>query len=105
MSITIAQDCAPPVIEDGEIVSDFSAVGCTVSVPDADLPFSDALIVAAAGDVAWPACIWNWVQATFAGITIDAGTGASDGLELVNVIVVVVGGADVSWTATVLPER
>ena len=57
VSITIAPGCAPPVIDDGEIVSDFNAAGCTVSVPDADLPFSDAVIVAGAGDVVWPACI------------------------------------------------
>ena len=57
VSITIAQGCAPPVIDDGEIVTDFNAVGCTVSVPDADLPFSEAVIVAGVGDVVWPACI------------------------------------------------
>jgi hypothetical protein len=100
VSITIAPGCAPPVIDDGEIVRDFNAVGCTVSVPDADLPFSDAVIVAAVGDVAWPACIWNCVHAVFAGITMEAGTGATDGFELANVTVVVVDGADVSWTAT-----
>jgi hypothetical protein len=99
-SITIAPGCAPPVIDDGEIVSDFNAVGCTVSVADADLPFSDAVIVAGVGDVAWPACIWNCVHATFAGITIEAGTGATDGFELANATGVIVDGADVSWTAT-----
>ena len=57
VSITIAPGCAPPVIDDGEIVSDFNADGWTVSVPDADLPFRDAVIVAGVGDVAWPACI------------------------------------------------
>ena len=105
VSITIAQGCAPPVIDAGEIVSDFNAVGCTVSVPDADLPFSDAVIVAGVGDVAWPACIWNCVHAMLAGITMEAGTGATDGFELVNATAVVVDGADVSWTATqvVLP--
>ena len=105
MSITIADGCAPPVIDDGEIVSDFSAVGCTVSVPDADLPLTEAVIVAGVGDVVWPACIWNCVHAVLAGITIDAGTGATDGFELVNAIAVVDDGADVSWTAThvVLP--
>ena len=100
VSITIAHDCAPPVIDDGETVSDFSAVGSTVSVPDADLPFSDAVIVAGVADVAWPACIWNCVHATFAGIAMEAGTGATDGFELVNATVVVVDGARVSWTAT-----
>ena len=100
VSITIAQGCAPPVIDDGEIVSDFNAVGCTVSVPDADLPFSDAVIVAAVGDVAWPACSWNCVHAMFACITMDAGTGATDGFELVNATAVVVDGAELSWTAT-----
>jgi hypothetical protein len=59
VSITIAPGCAPPVMDDGEIVSDFNAVGWTVSVPDADLPLSEAVIVAGLGDVAWPACIWN----------------------------------------------
>ena len=57
VSITLAPGCAPPVIDDGEIVNDFSAVGCTVRVPDADLPFSEAVIVAGVGDVAGPACI------------------------------------------------
>ena len=57
VSITIAQGCAPPVIDDGEIVTDFNAVGCTVSVTDANLPFSEAVIVAGVGDVVWPACI------------------------------------------------
>ena len=57
VSITIAWGCAPPVIDEGEIVSDCNAAGCTVSVPDADLPFSDAVIVTGVGDVAWPACI------------------------------------------------
>jgi hypothetical protein len=85
---------------DGESVSDFKAVGCTVTVPDADLPFNDAVIVASVGDVACPACIWNWVHATFAGITMDAGTGAVAGFELVNATLVATGGADVSWTAT-----
>ena len=38
-------------------------------------------------------------------MTMEAGTGASDGFELVNGMDVVVDGADVSWTAThvVLP--
>jgi hypothetical protein len=105
VSITIAPGCAPPVIDDGEIVSDFNAVGWTVSVPDADLPFSDAVIVAGLGDVAWPACIWNWVHAMFAGITMDAGTGPTDGFELANATGVVDDGAEVSWIATqvVLP--
>ncbi len=99
-SMTIAPGCAPPVIDDGEIVSDFNAGGCTVSVPDADLPFSDAVIVAGVGDAAWPACIWNCVHAMFAGITMEAGTGATDGFELANATEVVVAGADVSWIAT-----
>ena len=105
VSITIAHGCAPPVIDDGEIVSDFNAVGCTVSVPDAVVPFSDAVIVTAVGDAAWPACSWNWVHATFAGIAMDAGTGATDGFELASATFVVVDGADVSWIATqvVLP--
>jgi len=100
VSITIAPGCAPPVNDDGEIVKDCSAVGCTVSVPDADLPFSEAVIVAGVGDVAWPACIWNCVHATCAGMTIDAGTGATDGFELASATAVVVDGAAVSWTAT-----
>ena len=93
------------MIEDGEIVRDLSAVGWTVSVPDADLPFSDAVIVTGVGDVAWPACIWNCVQAAFAGIEMEAGTGASDGFELAKATDVVVDGAEVSCTATqvVLP--
>jgi hypothetical protein len=88
------------VIDDGEIVSDFNAVGCTVSVPAADLPFSDAVMVTGVGDVVWPACIWNCVHATFAGIEMDAGTGAIDGFELLRATAVVVDGADVSCTAT-----
>ena len=38
-------------------------------------------------------------------MTMEAGTGANDGFELVNEMDVVVDGADVSWTAThvVLP--
>lgn len=105
VSITIAPGCAPPVIDEGEIVSDFNAVGCTVSVADADLPFSDAVIVAARGEVVWPACIWNCVQAAFAGITMDAGTGATDALELASAMGVCVDGAEVSCTETqvVLP--
>lgn len=96
VSITIAWGCAPPVIFDGEIVSDCKAVGCTLRVPDADLPFSDAVIVAEAGDEAWPACTWNCVHAMFAGIVMDAGTGATDGFELVNAMAVAVDGAAVS---------
>ena len=36
----------------------------------------------------------------FAGITMEAGTGATDEFELANATGVVVDGADVSWTAT-----
>jgi len=64
------------------------------------LPFSDAVIVAAVCDVVGPACIWNWVHALFAGITMEAGTGATDRFELAKAMDVVVDGADVSWTAT-----
>ena len=100
VSITMAHGCAPPVIDDGEIVSDCNAVGCTVSVPDAVLPFRDAVIVAGVGDVVWPACTWNCVHAVLAGIRIDAGTGTTDGFELANATEVAVDGADVSWIAT-----
>jgi hypothetical protein len=76
-----------------------------VSVPAADLPFNDAVIVAGVGDIAWPAGIWNCVHAAFAGIEMDAGTGATDGFELASATDVVTDGADVSWIAThvVLP--
>jgi len=46
VSITIAPAVAPPLIVLGEIVSVFSAVSLTVSCPEADAPFSVAVIVA-----------------------------------------------------------
>ena len=100
LSITIAVGVAPPLIVPGEMVSDFSADSPTVSCPLADAPLSVAVIVAGVGEATWPACIWNWVQAMFAGIVIDAGTGAAPGFELARLIVVATGGALVSCTCT-----
>src|SRR5438270_3807424 len=62
-NITIPPGCAPPVIVDGEIESDFNEVGATVIWPDADFPFSVAVIVTTVGATTWPACIWNCIQA------------------------------------------
>src|SRR2546425_4805605 len=96
VSMTVAPACAPPLIVLGEINSDFSAAGATVSEPDADAPLSVAVIVTGVGDVTWPACIWNCVHAKFAGIVIVAGTGAAVGFELVSEMFVFVVGAPVS---------
>ena len=71
-----------------------------MSCPLADAPLSVAVIVAGAGDATWPACIWNWVHAMFAGIEIEAGTGAALGFELARLIVVATGGALVNCTCT-----
>lgn len=100
LSMTIAVGVAPPLIVLGEIVSDFSADSPTVSCPLADAPLSVAVIVAGVGEATCPACIWNWAHAMFAGIVIDAGTGAALGFELAKLIVVATGGALVSCTCT-----
>ena len=92
----MAPGCAPPLIVGGEIVSESSAVGATVNEPDAEAPWSVAVIVTGVGDVTWPACIWNCVQAKFAGIVIVAGTGAALGFELVRATLVSTVGAPVS---------
>jgi len=57
VNITMAPGCAPPLMMLGEIDSDFSAVGATVRLPDADLPLSVAVIVTGVADATWPACI------------------------------------------------
>ena len=55
--MTMPPGCAPPLIELGEITSDFSAVGWTVSWPDADPPLRLAVIVTGVGDATCPAGI------------------------------------------------
>jgi hypothetical protein len=106
VSMTIAVGWAPPVMLEGEIDSDLSAVGVIVIRPDADFELRVAVIVASTGAATCPACIWNCVHAVLPGIVIVAGTGAALGFELARAIVAPVGGtAEVSCTAThvVLP--
>jgi hypothetical protein len=100
VNITIAPGVAPPLIVLGEMVSDFNADSPTVSWPLADWPFSVAVIVAGVADATWPACIWICAHAMFAGIVIDAGTGAALGFELVRLTLVATGGALVNCTCT-----
>ena len=70
----------------GDTDSDFSAVGCTVSWPEAEAALSDAVIVTGVGDVTCPACIMNCAHAVLPGIVIVAGTGAALGFELVRLM-------------------
>ena len=88
------------MIVDGEIVNDFNEAGTTVTRPDADFPFSVAVMVAEVGATTCPACIWNCIQPALPVIGIDAGTGATLGFELLSAMGVPAGTAAVSWIAT-----
>jgi hypothetical protein len=103
--LTIAVGCAPPLIVLGEMVMDVKTLGATVSWPDAEPPFSDAVIVTGVEDETCPADIWNCVQARFAGIVTVAGTGAATPFELVSAIDVAAAGAadNCSCTQVVVP--
>jgi hypothetical protein len=100
VNITIAVGVAPPLMVDGEMVSDCSADSPTVSWPLADAPLSVAVIVTGVADATCPACIWNCVHPRFAGMVIDAGTGAALGFELVRLTLVATGGAPLNCSCT-----
>lgn len=101
LSITIPCGWAPPLMVDGEIVSDLNEVGCKVNCVEAEAELSVAVIVTGVGAVTWPACTWNCIHAVLPGIVIVAGTGTAPGLELVKLIVAPPAGtAAVSCTKT-----
>jgi hypothetical protein len=104
-SITIPVAVAPPLIVLGEMDSEPSAGGSTVSWMEAVPPLSVAEIVTGVGDVTCPACNVNCVHALLPGIVSVAGTGTTLGLELVNAMVAPAAGtAAVSCTATQAPS-
>ena len=59
LSITMPCGCAPPLILDGEIVSDFNEGDCTVNCAEAEAELSVAVRVTGVGAVTCPACTWN----------------------------------------------
>src|SRR6185369_9984417 len=87
LSITIPSGCAPPLMVDGEIVSDFNEGGCKVNCAEAEAALSVAVSVTGAGALTCPACTWNFVHAVLPGIVIVAGTGTALWLELLRLIV------------------
>ena len=101
LSITMPCGCAPPLMVEGEIVSDFNEGGCTVNCAEAEAELSAAVRVTGVGAFTCPACTWNCVQAVLPGIAIVAGTGTAPGFELLKLIVAPPAGtAAVSCTAT-----
>jgi hypothetical protein len=100
VSMTSPPACAPPLMVVGVIVNDFNAVGVTFNEPEAEPPFSVAVMVIGVDDATCPACIMNCVHARFAGIVIVAGTGAAVGFELVRLMTVSLAGAPVSCSCT-----
>src|SRR4051812_7437505 len=77
----------PPLTAAGVSWSDFSAAGSTVNRPEAETPLSVAVIVTGVGGVTWPSATWKSVQPWVPGIVIVAGTGTTEGFELVRVTV------------------
>ena len=51
LNITMPCGCAPPLMVDGEIVSDLNEVGCRVNCVEAEAELSVAVIVTGAGAV------------------------------------------------------
>jgi hypothetical protein len=101
LSITMPCGCAPPLMVDGEIVSDFNEGGCKVNCAEAEAELSVAVSVTGVGAATWPACTWNCIHAVLPGIVIVAGTGSAPELELLKLIVAPPDGtAAVSCTAT-----
>src|SRR5258708_270215 len=104
-SITTPVACAPPLIVLGEMDTERTDGGSTVSWTEAVPPLSVAEIVTGVGDVTCPACIVNCVQALLPGIASVGGTGAALGLELVSAMVApAAGAAAVSCTDTQVPS-
>jgi hypothetical protein len=101
LSITIPCGCAPPLMELGEIVSDFNDGGCTVNCAEAELAFNVAVSVTGVAAVTCPACTWKCIHAVLPGMVTVAGTGSTPGLELLRLIVAPPGPtAAVNCTAT-----
>jgi hypothetical protein len=82
-SITINCGMAPPLMELGARVSNFSDGGSTFNGREADAELSVAVSVATTGEVTCPAVIWNCVQARLPGIGMVGGRGAAVASELV----------------------
>jgi len=81
-SITMAQAAAPPLMLLGEMDTDRSDGGSTVSCMDAVVPLKVAERVTGVGDVTCPAWIINCVQAVLAGIGTEGGSGTAPWSEL-----------------------
>src|SRR5690348_8316702 len=83
----IDHDHEPALTAAGETWTDFSAVGSTVIWSETDTPLSVAVIVTGVGTATCPSEIWKSVQAWVPGIVIVAGTGTTEGFELVRLTV------------------
>lgn len=79
----------------GEMESDFSDGGRTLSVTDAVPEFSVAVSVTGVGAVTCPACIWNCIHPVLPGILRVAGTGTRSGFELARLMIAPFAGAAV----------
>ena len=95
----------PPVARTTDCrISSFSVGGRIVIWLEADTPLSVAVSVTTVGEVTCPTVIGNSGQACVPGIEIDAGTGSSDGCELVRATVAPLAGTPAVSCSAITPE-